>query len=142
MYFKIPKQKKFKKYHKLKKSNYSKNKEKIKDYCEKSNIVVAKSSTSNWLSINELEALSLMLKKIINKKKFNFSVNPDFFLTSKPSETRMGKGKGSPNKRIIYTRKNQIILKLKNLNKHEILSIVKLIQNKLRIKLYLNNKSW
>ena len=82
MYFRTPKQKKFRKYHKLKKSNYAKNNKRIKDYCLEKNVLVW-ASKSSQLSLNELEALCLVLKKNINKKEFQFNVNPDFFLTSK-----------------------------------------------------------
>ena len=44
----------------------------------------------------------------------NYSVNsfPDFWLTSKPKEVRMGKGKGSISKKIFFLKKGSILFQI------------------------------
>ena len=70
---------------------------------------------------------------------------PDFVLTSKPKDVRMGKGKGQPSRKVSLIKKNQffMVFKLKNNfnNFFILLNLVKQIQYKLsfRTKLTYNN---
>jgi len=138
MYFKNPKEKKFKKYHKLNIKNSKKNKF-VKLYSnnfnnnKELNLRVYK---GGYISINELNAVTLFLRKKLNKKNFYFKIFPDFFLTKKPSETRMGKGKGNISTRICYIKKNQIILKINNLKNLNTNLLLNSINEKLNIKIY------
>jgi len=42
---------------------------------------------------------------------------PDFVLTNKPREVRMGRGKGSPGKKIVLLRKNTLLFTIGPINK-------------------------
>ena len=42
---------------------------------------------------------------------------PDFYLTSKPREVRMGRGKGLPSSKIVLLKKNTLLFLLRPINK-------------------------
>jgi large subunit ribosomal protein L16 len=43
---------------------------------------------------------------------YRLHIFPDFVLTSKPKEVRMGKGKGAPSSKVCFVKKGQIIFQL------------------------------
>lgn len=46
--------------------------------------------------------------------KYRLYTFPDFVLTTKPKEIRMGKGKGAPDKKVSLVKRGQIIFELKS----------------------------
>lgn len=78
---------------------------------------------SKFLFINSILAciklikffLKLFLLEITNLLILIF---PDFILTSKPKEVRMGRGKGNIYKKIVLLKKNTLIFLLNNINKY------------------------
>lgn len=67
---------------------------------------------------------------------YKLNVFPDFVLTSKPNEVRMGKGKGDPDILVSEIKKNQIIIEFSGVNKNNILikKLLKNCKNKLNLK--------
>lgn len=72
--------------------------------------------------------------KKYGKDSFFFFVKPYFYLTSKPSESRMGGGKGSFSFKIFPIRKGQIFLGFKGIPILELINILNLLSTKLPFK--------
>lgn len=90
--------------------------------------------STRYLDTNPLKSCIRVIKYYfrINKlSKYNFKIYlvPNIVLTSKPKEVRMGKGKGPVNSEKVSILKNgQIILKILNVQKKDILSINNLLE--------------
>ena len=78
--------------------------------------------------------------KVLKRDKKNclfFFIRPYFYLTSKPSESRMGGGKGNLDEKVFYVKKGQAIYGLKNLPVRIVLDLVSQISYKLPVKVSL-----
>lgn len=75
------------------------------------------SESSCYFTEDQFNCMKKFITKYLKSFKncFFFNVKPFFFLTSKPSESRMGGGKGSLNLKIFYLRQGQIFLSFKNI---------------------------
>lgn len=125
----------FKKYHKsiLKKKIYLKN----YNFLNFDFILVSKESSI--YTMDQYESVQKNILKIIKRNR-SFLVNfikPYFFLTSKPSESRMGGGKGNLDQKIFYVKKGQILMGLKNISPIIILDLFSQISYKLPFKVSL-----
>ena len=131
--------KKFTKYHKqnskiLKKitiTNKSKQCKFIKYYL----LITQK---SGYLTKNEIETIKLLLKQNLVKQTYKFSIKANFYLTKKPIETRMGKGKGPLDKNIIWVKKGHNLIIFYSLNYTE-WQLINKIKKKISIKTELYN---
>ena len=94
---------------------------------------------SGYLKPSSLKAVMKLIKWFLKKNKlatfFKLNTFPDFVLTSKPAEVRMGKGKGEPSVLVSEVKKNQIIVEFGFIkNKNLILRLLLLCKNKLNLK--------
>src|SRR5262249_62331986 len=88
----LPKKTKFRKYQRGRRRGMTKGQDTVQfgDYG-------LKSTDNAWLTNREIEAARIaMTRKIKRGGKVWINVFPDKPVTEKPAETRMGKGKGSP----------------------------------------------
>ena len=106
------------------------------------NTIVLKAKTNGVMSIQELNSIYLILKKKFKKKEFKIKILIDFFTTKKPLETRMGKGKGSLDKKVSWIKKGQNIIEFNNINLEKKITILKSIKKKSNINLNLDSKSY
>lgn len=123
------KQKKFKKYFKIKRD------------CKKydnisSGFIYALAASENChLKVEHLNCIVRTLKRIIKKKNtINLRVFPDFFVTIKPKDVRMGRGKGNPSHKIYPLYAGKVIVELKNVPEN----ICRLAFNSCAIRLPIN----
>lgn len=70
----------------------------------------------------------------LNSSFLNIYVFPDFVITSKPREVRMGGGKGEPSHKVCLLQKGHLILSITHLKPLEALKILRPCQNKLPLK--------
>jgi len=84
------------------------------------NTVVLISNSYGLLSASEIEAVRRIIKKNVGKSrkiKLISRIYPYIPLTGKPSEVRMGRGKGSRIRKWVYfVRPGKILFELKNLS--------------------------
>lgn len=75
---------------------------------------------SGYITIAPLKAIVRLYKWFLKTRgierglKLRLRVFPDFVLTSKPKEMRMGKGKGAPNSKVALIRAGAILFTLEN----------------------------
>ena len=129
---KIPKRIKYKKYHRLNKSLYSKS-------SRNCNLINGfwglKAVEGGKITEKQIESVRQAINK--NIKPFGkmwtrvFSSNP---VTSKPSEIRMGKGKGSVNRWICNIRPGQVLYEVNGVDKAAAMSALKRGGEKLPVK--------
>lgn len=97
-------------------------------------IVGLVSKESTRLTDSQIEAMRLGLMRFLKKKgKIWINVFPHIPVTSKPSETRMGKGKGNVSYYYFPLRKNKVILEIGNIDKEIAIDAIKTIMPKLGI---------
>ena len=90
------------------------------------------------ISQNLLETCRRKLRSSLNRKgKLWPRVYPDIPVTQKPSEVRMGKGKGSPKHWIAKVRKGQFLFELEGINSYEAIKAFQSMRNKIGIKIKL-----
>jgi ribosomal protein L16/L10AE len=126
---------KFKKYHKslYKKNTYLKN----YNFSNFDYIVIVKES-SIYTNDQFLSIQKDILKIVKLNKSFLFNfIKPYFFLTSKPSESRMGGGKGNLDMKVCFVKKGQVLLGLRNIPLFSILDLFSQICYKLPFKISL-----
>lgn len=111
-----------------------------------------RSVTSCYLGPQPLKAVMRICKwfvKIHNLEDFftfRLHIFPDFVLTSKPKDVRMGKGKGAPCGKIGIVKKGQLIfsLKISDFKKHKFLAdlLLKQLIYKLPNKFVVSSHFW
>lgn len=129
---KQPQNRKFKKHQKcltfLKRSSY-------KEPTLYNGIVGLVSRESTRLTDSQIESMRLGLMRFLKKRgKIWMNVFPHLPVTSKPSETRMGKGKGNVSYYYFPLRKNKVILEIGNIEKDIAIDAIKTIIPKLGIR--------
>ena len=101
-----------------------------------------------YLNLKAIKAVVKLIKWFSKKYslnlKFNFYFFPDFVLTSKPKEVRMGKGKGKFSEKVAVIKKGQILFEFsKVIGKEYLLNkLLKNCQIKLNIKTNPKKKIW
>lgn len=101
----------------FKKRNFFKNSNLLnkKNFLDKNFFIGFRSLENVYLTQNSLISCMKFFKRFgtdyFGVYGLNYKVNvfPDFWLTSKPKEVRMGKGKGSISKKIFFLKKGSII---------------------------------
>lgn len=126
------KEKKFKKYHKIKKNGLKFSKIHLnKNNFEKNYSL--KSNENGLITTKELNSINIILKKKLKKKEFKLKILLDFITTKKPIETRMGKGKGPLDEKVCWVNKGQTILTFSNINFKNKINILKSIKKKINL---------
>jgi large subunit ribosomal protein L16 len=87
-----------------------------------------------WISSNQIEAARVTLAKFIKKSgKIWIRIFPDKPVTKKPSETRMGKGKGDPQFWVCVVKPGRIMFEIDGIAETEAMRALRLASNKLPI---------
>ena len=125
-----PKSSKYKKIKKGKLSKYSFRSKKLKF-----GTVGLKSIKSGIITARQLESARQAINRKINRKgKLWIRVFPSLSITSKPSESRMGKGKGAVNHWAIKVKSGQFIFEMCGIDKNSSILAFKAGKSKLPVK--------
>jgi large subunit ribosomal protein L16 len=88
-----------------------------------------------WLTSQQIEAMRVAVSRHLEKEGRMFlRVFPDKPVTKKPAETRMGKGKGTPEVWVSVVKRERIILEIGGLNEQTAKAVLKLASYKLPMK--------
>lgn len=88
-----------------------------------------------WLSAQQIEAMRVSISRRLKKEgKSYIRVFPDKPFTKKPAETRMGKGKGNPEKWVAVIKRGRVLCEIEGLSEAESKSALKIASYKLPIK--------
>jgi large subunit ribosomal protein L16 len=88
-----------------------------------------------WLTNRQIEAARIAINRYIKRGgKLWIKVFPDRPLTVKPAETRMGKGKGSPEHWIAVVKPGRVMFELSGVNEETAREAMRLASHKLPIK--------
>lgn len=107
---------------------YNRNNSKLKTILEKNG------STTSIFSINfgklteaQIKSFKQQIKKKIKKKSniICFKIKPNITITKKPTEVRMGKGKGNVFGKIFKTKKNTVLCQIKSKSSFVVHKILK-----------------
>ena len=126
----LPKKTKFRKQHRGRRAGVSKGQTSVQfgDYG-------LKSLEAGWLTNRQIEAARIaMTRKIKRGGKVWINLFPDKPVTKKPAETRMGKGKGSPESWIAVVKPGRIMFELAGVPEPLAKEALRLAGNKLSIK--------
>lgn len=129
-----PLKKKFKKYQKGSIQNRVKNLQIFKIYFKK--VIKLISSAFGNISAKQLIAIRFLIKKVLKKKGLvRFLIFPQKFISKKPSEIRMGKGKGNLSHWSAVVKYGSTICEIlvKKKHKKSVLKVLKRVQIRLPI---------
>lgn len=88
-----------------------------------------------WMTARQIEAMRVSLSRQLKKVgEYFLRVFPDKSVTKKPAETRMGKGKGSPEFWVAVVKRERIIAEISGVSEVEARKILKGVSYKLPIK--------
>ncbi|MDT8422716.1 MAG: 50S ribosomal protein L16 [Desulfuromonadales bacterium] len=91
--------------------------------------------TCGWLSSRQIEAARRAMTRYIKRGgKIWIRVFPDKPLTSKPAETRMGKGKGSPDSWVAVIRPGVILYEMQGVTEEVAREALRLAAHKLPVR--------
>jgi large subunit ribosomal protein L16 len=94
-----------------------------------------------WLTAQQIEAMRVTISRKLKKVgRLYLRVFPDKPVTKKPAETRMGKGKGSPEAWVAVVKRGRVICEIEGLSESESKDVLKLAAYKLPIKTKLVRK--
>ncbi len=89
----------------------------------------------SWISSQQIEAARVAMTRFIKRGgKVWIRIFPDKPVTEKPAETRMGKGKGSPEYWVAVVKPGRIMFELAGVNEETAKEALRLAANKLPIK--------
>jgi len=88
-----------------------------------------------WITARQIEAARVAITRYLKKGgKLWINIFPDKPVTKKPAETRMGKGKGSPEYWVAVVKPGRIIFELEGVEKEKAKEAIRLASAKLPIK--------
>ena len=122
--------------------------EKLKIERNPSNFWIIRASEGCLLEKGPIKACLRAIKTILRKNELSKKSKliscfiPDFVLTSKPKEVRMGKGKGKPNRKVALIKKGSILFKISNLNYYVANTIEKQCSYRMPIGIKLIKSNW
>jgi len=126
----LPKKTKFRKHHRGRRRGESKGQQSVQfgDFG-------LKAMESAWISNRQVEAARIaMTRKIKRGGKVWINVFPDKPVTKKPAETRMGKGKGSPEGWVAVVKPGRVMFELAGVPEPLAREALRLAGNKLSVK--------
>jgi len=89
----------------------------------------------SWISSQQIEAARIAMTRFIKRGgKVWIRIFPDKPVTEKPAETRMGKGKGSPEYWVAVVKPGRVMFELAGVNEETAKEAMRLAANKLPIK--------
>ena len=126
----LPKKTKFRKYQRGRRRGLTKGQDKVQfgDFG-------LKATGAAWVTNREIEAARIaMTRKIKRGGKVWSNVFPDKPVTKKPAETRMGKGKGSPEGWVAVVKPGRVMFELAGVPEPLAKEALRLAGNKLSVK--------
>lgn len=88
-----------------------------------------------WISNRQIEACRVTINRYFTRKgKVWIRIFPDKPVSKKPSETRMGKGKGSPDHWVAVIRPGKVMFEIGNVTRKEAQHALRLAAAKLSIR--------
>jgi large subunit ribosomal protein L16 len=126
----LPKKTKFRKYHRGRRRGLAKGQQSVQfgDYG-------LKAMEAAWITNRQIEAARIaMTRKIKRGGKVWINVFPDKPFTKKPAETRMGKGKGSPEGWVAVVKPGRVMFELAGVPEPLAREALRLAGNKLAVR--------
>ena len=94
-----------------------------------------KATEVGWVSNRQIEAARIAISRYIKRNgKLWITIFPDKPLTLKPAETRMGKGKGNPEKWVAVVKPGRIMFELEGVSAEEAMEAMERARHKLPVK--------
>ena len=94
-----------------------------------------KALEAGWITSRQIESARIAISRRVRKfGRMWFRIFPDKSITKKPAETRMGKGKGSPEYWVAVVKPGRILFEIEGLNEKEAEETFRLCAYKLPIK--------
>ena len=94
-----------------------------------------KATESGWITSRQIEACRISITRVVRKiGKMWIRIFPDKPITKKPAETRMGKGKGSPEYWVANVRPGRILFEVEGIPRDLAQEAFRIAGNKLAIK--------
>ena len=88
-----------------------------------------------WITTNQIEAARVAMTRYMKRGgKFWINIFPHLSLTKIPLETRMGKGKGQPEKWVAVVKKGKIMFEIDQVSEETAREALRLAAHKLPIK--------
>ena len=79
-----------------------------------------KATEAGWITARQIEAARITISRVVRKTgKMWMRIFPDKPITKKPAETRMGKGKGSPEYWVAVVKPGRILFEVEGVNKQD-----------------------
>jgi len=79
-----------------------------------------KAVTPGWISSRQIESARITISRVVRKTgKMWIRIFPDKPITKKPAETRMGKGKGSPEYWVAVVKPGRILFEVAGISREE-----------------------
>jgi len=79
-----------------------------------------KALESGWVTARQIEASRIVISRIVRKiGKMWIRIFPDKPVTSRPAETRMGKGKGAPDHWVAVVKPGRILFEIDGVTREE-----------------------
>ena len=94
-----------------------------------------KAMESGWITSRQIEAVRVTISRRVRKTgKMWIRIFPHKSITKKPAETRMGKGKGSPEYWVAVVKPGRVLFEVEGLDDEEVKETFKQCSYKLPIK--------
>ena len=94
-----------------------------------------KALEAGWITSRQIESARISISRRVRKfGRMWIRIFPDKSITKKPAETRMGKGKGSPEYWVAVVKPGRILFEIEGLNEKEAEETFRLCTHKLPIK--------
>ena len=94
-----------------------------------------KAMESGWITSRQIEAARIAISRKVRKVgRMWIRIFPDKSITKKPAETRMGKGKGSPEYWVAVVKPGRILFEVEGIPKEVAQEAFRIAGNKLAIK--------
>ena len=94
-----------------------------------------KAVEAGWITSRQIEACRISITRVVRKiGKMWIRVFPDKPITKKPAETRMGKGKGSPEYWVANVKPGRILFEVEGIPREVAQEAFRIAGNKLAIK--------
>ncbi len=98
---------------------------------------------SSVLTAYQIEATRQVINRYLKRKgKIWISVFPDIAVTAKPTEVRMGKGKGAVKNWVCRLQKGRILFEVDGVAEQKVLDAFRAAKKKLPLKTYIYRAPW
>ena len=92
-------------------------------------------TTAAWITNRQIEAARIAINRYIKRGgKLWIKIFPDRPITAKPAETRMGKGKGTPEHWVAVVKPGRMLFELSGVNEETAREAMRLASHKLPVK--------